>query len=76
MDYGVYYREKYACVCSVLTAYQMYSLMIWKFYPTGKLRAATFGRGIWEQIYTASLKPTAFSVQLAIQFVLEVLGLF
>jgi len=50
MDYGVYYRE---LSMSSWIPYSTGLPNVWVndmeiFYPTGKLRAATFGRGMWE----------------------------
>ncbi len=64
MDVGVYYRD------STLTSWQPYSNGLPNvivnqmeiYYPTGKIRAATYGRGIWEiPVYTpaALSAPTA-----------------
>ncbi len=64
MDYGVYYRE------SSMPSFIPYNTglpNVWVndmeiFYPTGKLRAATFGRGIWEtNLYSnPSAPPSAY----------------
>jgi len=64
MDVGVYYRD------STLSSWQPYSNGLPNvivnqmeiYYPTGKIRAATYGRGIWEiPVYTppAVTAPTA-----------------
>ena len=72
-DVGVYYRE-----LSMSSFIPYYSGLpnVWVndleiFYPTGKLRAATFGRGIWEtDLYSQpGVPPTAFIIQLVILFV-------
>ncbi len=64
MDYGVYYRE---LSMSSWVPYNTGLPNVWVndmeiFYPTGKLRAATFGRGIWEtDLYSQpGVAPTAF----------------
>ncbi len=64
MDFGVYYKE------SSMPAFISYATglpNVWVndmeiFYPTGKLRAATFGRGIWEtNLYSnPSAPPSAY----------------
>jgi hypothetical protein len=64
MDFGVYYKE------SSMPAFIPYNTglpNVWVndmeiFYPTGKLRAATFGRGIWEtNLYSnPSAPPSAY----------------
>lgn len=64
MDYGVYYRE---LSMSSFVPYNTGLPNVWVndmeiYYPTGKLRAATFGRGIWEtDLYSQpGVAPTAF----------------
>jgi photosystem II stability/assembly factor-like uncharacterized protein len=60
MDYGVYYRES---SMSSWIPYMTGLPNVWVndmeiFYPTGKLRAATFGRGMWEtNLYSNPLAP-------------------
>lgn len=64
MDYGVYYRE---LSMSSFIPYNTGLPNVWVndmeiYYPTGKLRAATFGRGIWEtDLYSQpGVVPNAF----------------
>lgn len=64
MDFGVYYRE---LSMPAFIPYNTGLPNVWVndleiFYPTGKLRAATFGRGIWEtDLYSQpGVAPTAF----------------
>ncbi len=64
MDYGVYYRE---LSMSSWIPYNTGLPNVWVndmeiYYPTGKLRAATFGRGIWEtDLYSQpGVAPNAF----------------
>lgn len=64
MDYGVYYRE---LSMSSWIPYNTGLPNVWVndmeiFYPTGKLRAATYGRGMWEtDLYSQSgVAPNAF----------------
>jgi hypothetical protein len=64
MDFGVYYRE---LSMSSFIPYNTGLPNVWVndmeiYYPTGKLRAATFGRGIWEtDLYSQpGVAPNAF----------------
>lgn len=64
MDYGVYYRE---LSMSSWVPYNTGLPNVWVndmeiYYPTNKLRAATYGRGIWEtDLYSQpGVAPTAF----------------
>lgn len=64
MDYGVYYRE---LSMSSFIPFMTNLPNVWVndmeiFYPTGKLRAATYGRGIWEtDVYSQpGVVPTAY----------------
>jgi hypothetical protein len=64
MDFGVYYRE---LSMSSFIPYNTGMPNVWVndmeiYYPTGKLRAATFGRGIWEtDVYSQpGMPPNAF----------------
>ena len=64
LDYGVYYRE---LSMSSWIPYMTGLPNVWVndmeiYYPTGKLRAATFGRGIWEtDLYSQTgVAPNAF----------------
>lgn len=66
MDYGVYYRE---LSMSSFIPYNTGLPNVWVndmeiYYPTGKLRAATFGRGMWEtDLYSQpGVVPTAFYI--------------
>ena len=64
-DYGVYYRNNAAASWTLfntnLPPAPVFDLKI--FYPTGSLRAATFGRGIWESPLAAAIPscPVAFA---------------
>lgn len=64
MDYGVYYRES---SMSSFIPYNAGLPNVWVndmeiYYPTGKLRAATYGRGMWEtNLYSnPSAPPSAY----------------